>query len=104
MGGYLADGMDLILASTVLIKNAVGFVGILLCLTTIISPLIRIALFSLMLKFVSAILQAMGEAKTSNFLSAVSKSITMLSTALIAVGFMYLISVGLVMTSANVVV
>ena len=103
MGGYLADGMDLILASTVLIKNAVGFVGILLCLTTIISPLIRIALFSLMLKFVSAILQAMGEAKTSNFLSAVSKSITMLSTALIAVGFMYLISVGLVMTSANVV-
>lgn len=104
MGGYLADGMDLILSSTVLIKNAVGFVGILLCLTTIISPLIRIALFSLMLKFVSAILQAMGEAKTSNFLSAVSKSITMLSTALIAVGFMYLISVGLVMTSANVVV
>ena len=104
MGGYLADGMDLILASTVLIKNAVGFVGILLCLTTIISPLIRIALFSLMLKFVSAILQAMGETKTSNFLSAVSKSITMLSTALIAVGFMYLISVGLVMTSANVVV
>ncbi len=104
MGGYLADGMDLILASTVLIKNAVGFIGILLCLTTIISPLIRIALFSLMLKFVSAILQAMGEAKTSNFLSEVSKSITMLSTTLIAVGFMYLISVGLVMTSANVVV
>lgn len=104
MGGYLADGMDLILASSVLIKNALGFVGILLVIATIISPIIQIALFSLMLKLVSAILQAMGEKKTSNFLTSTSKSITMLSTAIIAVGFMYLLSVGLVMTSANVVV
>ncbi len=104
MGGYVADGMDLILSSTLLIKNAVGFVGILLCMSTIISPLIQIAIFSLVLKLVSAILQSMGEAKTSNFLTAVSKSITMLSSAIIAVGFMYLLSVGLVMTSANVVI
>ena len=87
-----------------LIKNAVGFVGVLLCLSTIISPIIQIALFSLMLKLVAAILQAMGEAKTSSFLTGVSKSITMLSTAIIAVGFMYLLSVGLIMTTANVVV
>ena len=104
MGGYLADGMDLILASTVLIKNAVGFVGILLVITTIISPLIQIAIFSLLLKLVGAILQTMGEGKTSDFLTGVSKSITMLSSAIIAVGFMYLLSVGLVVTSANVVV
>ena len=104
MGGYLADGMDLILASTVLIKNAVGFVGILIVITTIISPLIQIVLFSLMLKLVAAILQTIGEKKTSNFLTSISKSITMLSSAIIAVGFMYLLSVGLVMTSANVVV
>ena len=104
MGGYLADGMDLILASTVLIKNAVGFVGILLTLSTIITPLIQIALFSLLVKLVSAVLQTMGEVKTSNFLTSISKSITMLSTAIIAVGFMYLLSVGLIMTSANVVI
>lgn len=104
MGGYLADGMDLILASTVLIKNAVGFVGILLVITTIISPLIQIAIFSLLLKLVGAILQTIGEGKTSDFLTGVSKSITMLSSAIIAVGFMYLLSVGLVVTSANVVV
>ena len=104
MGGYLSDGMDIILSSTMLIKNAVGFVGVLLCLSTIISPIIQIALLSLMLKLVAAILQAMGEAKTSSFLTGVSKSITMLSTAIIAVGFMYLLSVGLIMTTANVVV
>ena len=103
MGGYLSDGMDLILSSTILIKNAVGLVGILMIISTIISPLLEIVVFSLLLKLVSAILQPMGNNKTSNFLMSTSKSITMLSSCIIAVGFMYLISVGLVMTTSNVV-
>lgn len=104
MGGYLSDGMDLILASTVLIKNSVGVVGILLIASTIISPIIEIAIFSLMLKLISAVIQPMGNNKVSNFLSATSKSITMFSTAIIAIGFMYLLSVGFIMTTSNMVV
>ena len=104
MGGYLSDGMDLILSSTILIKNSVGLVGILMIISTILSPLLEIVIFSLMLKLVSAILQPMGNTKTSNFLSSTSSSITMLSSSIIAIGFMYLISVGLVMTTANVVI
>ncbi len=103
MGGYLSDGMDLILSSTILIKNAIGLVGVLMIISTILSPLLEIVVFSLLLKLVSAILQPMGNNKTSNFLMSTSKSITMLSSCIIAVGFMYLISVGLVMTTSNVV-
>ena len=103
MGGYLSDGMDLILASSILIKNSVGLVGILLIISTIISPLIEIVIFSLLIKLVSAILQPLGNNKTSNFLMSTSKSIVMLSTCIIAVGFMYLISIGLVMTTSNLV-
>ena len=104
MGGYLSDGMDLIMSSTLLIKNSVGLVGILMVISTILSPLLDIIVFSLMLKLVSAIIQPLGNSKTSNFLSSTSKSITMLSSAIIAIGFMYLVSIGLVMTTANVVV
>lgn len=104
MGGYLSDGMDLILSSTLLIKNSLGLVGVLLIITTIISPLIEIIVFSLMLKLISAVLQPLGNSKSSNFLFATSKSITMISSAIIAIGFMYVLSIGLVMTTANVVV
>ena len=104
MGGYLSDGMDLILSSTLLIKNSVGLVGMLLIISTILSPLIEIIVFSLMLKFISAVLQPLGNSKTSNFLSATSKSVTMLSSSIIAIGFMYLIAIGLVMTTSNMVV
>lgn len=104
MGGYLSDGMDLILSSTLLIKNSLGLVGVLLIISIILSPILEIIVFSLLLKLISAILQPMGNSKISNFLSSSSKTITMLSTCLIAVGFMYLISIGLVMTATNVVV
>ncbi len=104
MGGYLSDGMDLIVSSTLLIKNSVGLVGVLMIITTILSPLLEIVVFSLMLKLISAVLQPLGNSKTSNFLSATAKSITMLSSAIIAIGFMYLISIGLVMTTSNVVI
>lgn len=104
MGGYLSDGMDLIMASTLLIKNAVGLVGVLMIISTILSPLLEIVVFSLMLKLVSAVLQPLGNSKTSNFLSSTSKSVTMLSSAIIAIGFMYLVSIGLVMTTSNVVI
>jgi stage III sporulation protein AE len=103
MGGYLSDGMDLIMASSILIKNAVGLVGILLIITTILSPLLELVIFSLLLKLVSAILQPMGS-KVSSFLGATSKSITMLSSSIIAISFMYLISVGLIMTTSNLVI
>ena len=79
MGGYLSDGMDLILSSTVLIKNSIGLVGILLIISTILSPILEIVVCSLMLKLVSAVLQPLGNNKTSTFLGEVSKSITMLS-------------------------
>jgi len=104
MGGYLSDGMDLILSSTVLIKNSVGLVGILLIISTIISPILDIVICSLMLKLTSAILQPLGNNKTSSFLSSVSKNIIMLSTSIIAIGFMYLISVGMLMSASNMVV
>ena len=103
MGGYLSDGMDLILSSTILIKNSIGLVGSFIIITSVLSPLLDIVIFSLVIKLVSAILQPMGNLKASNFLSETSKSITMLSTTIIAVGFMYLIMVGLIMSTSNVV-
>lgn len=103
MGGYLSEGMDLILASSLLIKNTVGLVGILLMISTILAPLLEIVIFNLLLKLVAAILQPIGS-KVSNFLTSTSKSIMILSTSLIAIGFMYIISIGLVMTTGNLVI
>ncbi len=103
MGGYLSQGMDLIMASGVLIKNSIGLVGILIIISSILSPILEIAIFSLMLKAVSAILQPLNNNRITNFLNSSSKNVTMLSTCIIAVSFMYFLCIGMCMASANVI-
>lgn len=102
LGGYLSQGMDLIMASSVLVKNAVGFVGILVLMTSIFAPILEIVVVSLLLKIASAILQPLNNDRITNFLHSTSKSIIMLSTCLIVVAFMYFLLIGLSMATANV--
>lgn len=69
LGSYLSDGMGIILASSNLIKNAVGATGLFLLLATIISPLIELILFMLILKLVSGIIEPLGNKISNLFIS-----------------------------------
>ena len=102
LGGYLSDGVSLILASTVLVKNGVGATGLIMLFSTILSPVFKILIFMLGLKLVAAILEPLTEKRISDFVYSVSKSLSMLIACVLGMGFMYLISVGLIMCSANI--
>ncbi len=104
VGSYMSDGLSIIMASSVLIKNAVGGVGLFLLLAVMISPIINIALFMLSLKFMAGIIEPIGDHKIANFVSDIAKSLSLLIALLIAVAFMYLVMTGLIMCSANLVV
>lgn len=102
LGSYLSDGISLILASSVLIKNAIGATGLLLLFVTIFLPMIKVLIFMLLLKLTSAILEPLSDNKISNFLFSISKSLNMLNICLLAIGFMYLISVSILMCCSNI--
>lgn len=103
IGSFISDGLDLILCSSVLIKNAVGVVGIVVILLTIITPIIQILLLKFALQFVSAILQPVGDSRICEFCSGCSKILVYPIVLILAVVFMFVICVGLVMTTANIV-
>ncbi len=103
LGGYLSDGINLIMASSVLIKNAVGATGLILMVVTIVVPVIKIAIYSLGLKLVAAIVEPLSDNKIANFLYGISKCLNMLIACVVAVGFMYLTTVGLLMCMSNIV-
>lgn len=103
LGSYLSDGMGVILASSNLIKNAVGATGLFLLLATIISPLIELILFMLVLKLMAGIIEPLGNKQIANFISSLSKSIVLLIVLIIGIAFVYFITLGLVMCSANII-
>ena len=103
VGGYVSDGLSIIMASSMLIKNAVGTAGLLLILFSVISPVISLILFMLSLRFMAGIIEPVGDRKTANFVSDISKSMSMLIALIVAVSFMYMVMTGLIMCSCNLI-
>lgn len=101
LGGYLSDGFDLMLASLVLIKNSLGIVSLLTILSVIALPTIKIAVLSLGLKLASGIIEPISESKFSKMLHNISSNLTLLIVSLIGVGFMFLLTVMLVIYTFN---
>lgn len=103
IGGFLSDGVSLIMVSSVLIKNAVGVGGLVLLFGTILLPIIKIIVFSLLMKLASSILEPVADNRITSFVSSIAKSIQMLIALILGVAFMYFFMIGLVMCSTNII-
>jgi stage III sporulation protein AE len=101
LGGYLSQGFDLIMASSILIKNAVGVAGLYILLGVVLQPIIKIAVLILGLKLAAAITQPIADSRISNFLSSVTKAFSMLVAILVGAAFMYFITIGLIIMTGN---
>ena len=88
VGNFLSSGFDMLTSAGLLIKSSVGICGLLLLLFEILSPVILLSAFSLILKFVGAIVQPIGEKTLFSLLSDLSKDIEYFIAGLLTVAFM----------------
>ncbi len=104
LGGYLSDGFNLIMASSVIIKNVVGLAGILLLFASVLTPIIQIIVSVLLLRLTAAILEpVVGAGRIPEFLQKVAKTLNLLVMIVAGVAFMYVITIGMILCTANVV-
>ena len=71
-------------------------------ISTIVGPILNIIVTMLLFKLLSALIEPLCDSKISGFLFSVSKSLSLLNTCLIAIGFMYLISTSMLMIVSNI--
>lgn len=101
VGNFLSSGFDMLTSAGLLIKSSVGICGIILLLFELIEPVILLIAFSLILKFVGAIVQPLGENGLFGLLSDLSKDIEYFLAGLLTVAFMYALIIMLIINSAN---
>lgn len=104
VGGFIKEGFDLVIAGSVLIKNSIGIIGVFMLVMTVIVPLIRMAIFSLLLKATAALTESFSFSTASALLTSFSKTVGYFAMCLITVGFMFFIVVLLMIISANGVI
>lgn len=104
IGGFLKDGFDVVVAGSVLIKNAIGASSLIYIFSLLLSPLIEIIVFSLLLKFLSALIEPFANQKLCNVCAEASKSVTYFLVCVLFVFFLFFIVVLLIIFSANYII
>lgn len=101
IGGYLSEGLDFIMLGSMLIKNAIGVAGLVIIFVTILSPIIQFVIFKLGLQLVSGILEPMNNKELTGLISSCSKIMIFPIVILLGVAFMYILTIGILMCTAN---
>ena len=65
LGGYISEGFDIVMAGGVLIKNAFGLGVFIMLVAIAAAPLVKLVLFSLVLKLTAGIIEPVGDPKIS---------------------------------------
>lgn len=103
IGGYLSEGFNVILAGSVLIKNAVGLTAVVVLLMTVLPVLIKIIAVSLSLKLAGAITEPFEGGKITSLLNSVSSGVNLLIAVVCGLAFLYFVFLILLIVSGNLV-
>ncbi len=103
VGGFLSGGVDVVLAGSALIKNALGSFSILLLFATVFRPLVTLVAFQLFLRLCAAATDPLG-GKISAFLSKMAGDTGYFIAGLLCVAFLYFLTLLLLVCSSGVIV
>lgn len=101
IGGHISDGFDLVVASLILLKNSFGLISIIILIAIVLVPIIKIVIFSLLLKAVAAILEPVADKRISDLLFNTAKCFNLLLVIIIGLAFIIFIMIILIIVTCN---
>ncbi len=103
VGGFLSGGFDLAVAGSVLIKNSLGSMSILLLVSVLFEPLVLLISVNLLLRLVAAITQPFGESRISDFLGSTAENLHYCTAGLLFTAFLYFLTIMVMIFSTEAI-
>src|SRR5699024_7627943 len=101
VGRTFTDAADTIFSASLLLKNTIGVVGLIVILITVSFPAIKIAVIALIYKIAAAVVQPVGDGPIIQTLNIISQYIILILASLLAVSFMFFLAIVIIITSGN---
>lgn len=101
IGGFLSDALGVALGYLVLLKQAIGILGIIMVLGICVLPVIKMLAVVLVYKLTAAMVEPMGDKRTSDVLAVIGDHLTILTGVVGAVALMFIIMVAIVAGASN---
>lgn len=102
VGGILSDTVETVLSGANLLKNAVGSAGMIALFGITFTPLLKILVMMLLLKFVASIIEPFSEKRIVNMLLGVSESVKIMFSVVVTSTLLFVISIGIMLLSSGV--
>lgn len=101
VGRTFTDAADTILSASLLLKNSLGIVGLVVILFICLFPAIKILVIAFIYKLAAAILEPLGKGPIITTLQSLSTYILYILACLLAVSFMFLLAIVLIVAASN---
>ncbi|SHK06986.1 stage III sporulation protein AE [Desulforamulus aeronauticus] len=96
VGGMFSDALDAVIGSSLLIKNAVGIVGVIIIFILTILPMLKIFAVAFVYKLAGALIQPVGDKQMADCLTGLGKSLLSVFAAVATVGLLFFFAITII--------
>jgi len=104
VGGMFSDTVDTIIGCSLLVKNAVGIIGLVVLACICLFPALKILAMVFIYRLSAALLEPIADSKVVNCLNEIANVLIILFVTVVSVGIMFFISVTLLICAGNITV
>lgn len=104
VGGLFADVLEAVIGGSLLLKNAVGLVGLVAILFIILFPVLKILAVVIIFKLAAALIQPIGDSNLADTIQSMSNSLIMVFASVATVALMFFLAIIIIVTTANITV
>jgi stage III sporulation protein AE len=104
IGKALSDAIASVAGYSLLLKNALSGLGLVIILIIAIFPIIKLLIMSFMYKLTAALIEPISDAKIVNCLYSVGNSLTLVMSCVISISVMFFIMVSIVASAGKMAV
>ncbi|GAA0723781.1 stage III sporulation protein AE [Clostridium malenominatum] len=104
VGKCLSDAVSTVAGYSLLLKNALSSVGLIILILIVILPVIKIALTAFIYKITAALIEPIAEKRLVNSITSAGNSLILITSCLISVSVMFFIMVSIIATAGKLAI
>lgn len=104
VGKCLSDAIAAVAGYSLLLKNALSGLGLVIILMIVLFPIVKILLMSFMYKLTGAIIEPISESRIVNSITSVGTSLTLVMSCVISMSVMFFIMISIIASAGKMAV
>ncbi|MCC5909943.1 MAG: stage III sporulation protein AE [Clostridiaceae bacterium] len=104
VGSFLSDAMDTVIGGSLILKNAIGAIGLISIFIICLMPMIKILALIVIYKLCAAVIEPISENGIVDCLNTMSNSLILLFATVSSVAIMFFITITIIVGTGNITV